>query len=866
MLSPAPAFSRFRVLRPILFLLLGLRLAAASLTWDLPAQPAVDSLLAVSEKSGSPVLFPAKELAGVPGRAVHGEHEPLAALQIILAGTNFEAVATERNRLVVRARPRSRLSGFVRSGARGAGHAGATVAIEGGTQVAVTGKNGRFELNAVPAGTYTVVVSADGMQTVRVSGLAVEAGRSLELLPVTLVPEGQPVEAGSPEGLADSRLLLRLEDMVVMPSRFGVSEDLSLPVATVTHEELDSRPKLGEDLYRAISGLPGLATTDYSAKFWVRGAPYEQVLARLDGATLVEPFHMKDLDGVISIIDTEMVDRLSLTTGGFTVEYGDRLAGVLEMETASHLQPRMHTTLGLSLTGARATNRGAFASGQGNWLVSARVGYPDIAIEATDSNIELKPRYYDVFAKGEYELRPGHVISLHVLHAGDTLENTSDDGDDVHSSYDNDYVWARWRGEFSADLKAETVLSYAWLGWHGHGTGEIDGELPFRIEDDRELKLATLRSDWSLLLADGWLLRTGFELQDANAEYDYYRLRSLWVLRDGDVRIEPRVIEHAPDPHRVSAGVYGALRFQAGSRLTLEPGVRFDESHDDGAGSGFSPRLNAAYDLGRATLRAAWGLYRQEQGLHEIGVKDGDPIIHPAEEAEQRVFGVETRLGARMNLRAEVYQRITDNPRPHGQNPFNVGEALGELFSDRVLLRPTHAEAQGFELIVEGRAGKTFDWSASYALAKTEQTINGVVVPRERDQRHAIHVDASYRPNPNWQFTAAWQYHTGWPYTVMNYSDITLADGRIVFRGTAGSLYGERLPAYHRLDLRATRIFPLKHGTLRAFIDVFNAYGQENALSYTQSPFRLPDGTIVAIKEVDELFPILPSFGLIWDF
>jgi len=326
------------------------------------------------------------------------------------------------------------------------------------------------------------------------------------------------------------------------------------------------------------------------------------------------------------------------------------------------------------------------------------------------------------------------------------------------------------------------------------------------------------------------------------------------------------VIERNPDPHRVSAGAYAALRFQAGSRLTLEPGVRFDKSDGDGAGSGWSPRINAAYDFGRATLRAAWGRYRQEQGLHEIGVKDGEMVIHPAEEAEQRVLGVETRLGARMNLRAEIYQRITDNPRPHGENPFNVGEPLGELFSDRVLLRPTHAEAEGVEVILEGHTGKTFDWSASYALSKTEQTIDGKVLPRERDQRHAFHADISYRPNPRWQFTAAWQYHSGWPTTAMNYRDQTLADGRVVIVTNPGPLYGERLPAYHRLDLRATRIFPLKHGTLRVFLDVFNAYGQENALAYSQSAHRLPDGTIITIKEVDEMFPILPSIGLIWDF
>jgi len=265
-------------------------------------------------------------------------------------------------------------------------------------------------------------------------------------------------------------------------------------------------------------------------------------------------------------------------------------------------------------------------------------------------------------------------------------------------------------------------------------------------------------------------------------------------------------------------------------------------------------------------VRAAWGRYRQEQGLHEIGVKDGEALIHPAEEAEQRVFGVETRLGARMNLRAEIYQRITSNPRPHGENPLNTGEVLGELMADRVLLRPTHAEARGVELILEGHGLKAFDWSASYALARTEQTINGVVIPRERDQLHTFHADISYRPSPRWQFTAAWQYHTGWPTTAVTYSNYTLNNGEVTIVGNAGPLYDERLPDYHRLDLRATRIFQLKHGTLRVFLDVFNAYAQDNVLSYEQNPQRLSDGSIVTRKTENTLFPLLPSVGIIWDF
>ena len=72
--------------------------------------------------------------------------------------------------------------------------------------------------------------------------------------------------------------------------------------------------------------------------------------------------------------------------------------------------------------------------------------------------------------------------------------------------------------------------------------------------------------------------------------------------------------------------------------LVVEPGLRFDR-HDYTGDSAWSPRLNAALTLGRATVRAAWGDYRQSQGLHEISVADGERTFQRGERAEHRVLG-----------------------------------------------------------------------------------------------------------------------------------------------------------------------------------------------------------------------------------
>lgn len=844
--------------------------AAAPLDWNLPAQPAAEALQAFSRHSGWQVLFSARELAGITSRPVQGEHEPLAALDQLLEGTPFESVPTGEKRVVVRARPLSRVSGLVLAGEAAEPLPGATVELEGTGLSAVTGRGGRFQLLRVPAGTYALVVRAEGLATFRLENIAVTAGTRVELRPITLGRDGATATATATGDMTDTRPLFYLEDMVVTPSRFGIADGPGVPGATLTHDDLELLPQLGEDLYRAIGRLPGLATVDYSAKFWMRGAPNEQVLARLDGLTLLEPYHIKDVDGALAIIDLETVSRLDLTSGGFTAEYGDRLAGVLRMETATHRGTAPHTTLGLSLTGLRATRRGASADGKRSWMISGRMGYPDIALDTANADDadegEIKPRYYDVFAKFEYEPAPGQVFGLHVLHADDDLTVRETNGRNLANRYGNSHLWARWRADYPGGAKGETVLAHSRLDWQRDGTGWLGFNLPFELSDDRDLRLTMFRSDWSVPTAERGLLRTGVEVQSGSAGYEYRRLRSFNTIRDGALTVERRRLDLSFPAEGMNNGGYAALRMQPADRLTVEPGLRYDWSDYGPADGGWSPRFNAALNLGRSTLvRAAWGLYRQQQGLHEINVADGESAAHSAEEAEHRVVGLETILGRGVNLRLEAYQRVTRDPRPHGENLVEVSDVLGEVLPDRVFLRPSHAEASGVELILEGRGRHRVDWALSYALARTVETIDGREVPRERDQRHTFHVDVSWRPNSRWQFTASWQYHTGWPTTAVDFGHATLADGKVIVTRSYGPVNGERLPDYHRLDLRATRIFRLKHGTLRAYVDVFNAYDRENVSNFNSAPHDTGSGLITR-RSNEKLFPLLPSVGFIWDF
>ncbi|MBA4136278.1 MAG: hypothetical protein C0518_03055 [Opitutus sp.] len=766
-------------------------LGGAPQRFEVPAQDAARSLMALARQSDVEVVFLYDDLKRVQSPALHGEFEPEEALRRLLEGTGFAARSAAAGRFVV-----------------------------------------------VPAPRAAPQTSGSG---------------------------GAPAPAALALAEADAAPV-RLESFVVTPSRFGITENLSPRTATFTHDEVARLPSLGEDVLRAVAHVPGLSGSDFSAKFWVRGAPFEKVLTRVDGATLIEPFHMKDLGGAISVIDLETVARLDLITGGFTVEYGDRLAGVLLMETDRPVDPRPRTTLALSVMGARGTNRGTFTDGRGAWMVSGRLGYPDLSLEMADAE-EVTPRYHDAFAKVEYDLTPDHTVAVSLLHSRDRMKYLNlNDRIAQDSRSRDDYVWLRWQGAFGERVRADTVLGGAWLGWD-RASRRVPGGFGVpterRLDDRRNLAQASLRQDWTVQWGDHALLRTGFEVARGNMEYRFNSRRETLRAANGALVVEPVIRDIERDVEGDTFGLHASWRQRLGRRVVVEPGLRYDRASQVSGSGGVSPRLNLAVNFGATTWRAAAGVYRQTQGIHELPVMDGETSFSPTEEARQWVVGVDHRVRRGLALRAEFFQRTVNEPRAHWENLVNPLRIAGELDFDRVRLAPTEARARGVELSVRGTGEKT-RWAASYAWANAEEQIGGRWRPVIRDQRHALRLDGTWSPNERWDFSAAWQFRSGWPTTSFAYRVVPLNNG-VIYEPQLGEPLAERLPSYHRLDLRVTRIWRRPHATVRVFVDVFNAYGAKNPFRYDV----LLRGTATQIEQVrrpEKSLPILPSAGVQWDF
>jgi hypothetical protein len=145
--------------------------------------------------------------------------------------------------------------------------------------------------------------------------------------------------------------------------------------------------------------------------------------------------------------------------------------------------------------------------------------------------------------------------------------------------------------------------------------------------------------------------------------------------------------------------------------------------------------------------------------------------------------------------------------------------------------------------------------------------IDGRWVPRATDEPHSLELAAQSQLPHDWTLGASWLYHTGWPTTSFGARLSTSGDGDGGVEPVLGPIRGDRLPAYHRLDLRLGRAWDLRRGRLVAYLDLQNAYNRQNVRGYEAFLFELdPNGAPVASARMVRWGGRLPTFGLRWSF
>lgn len=728
---------------------------------------------------------------------------------------------------------------------------------------AVTDSVGAFYINNVPEREYTVEVSHLGYEKQRVEKVQVHSDSTISLT-FHLVPK-----------------VYSLDELVVMPGRFSIMQKDPVVQQSLSKEDIRSVPQFGEDIYRAVSRLPGVAANDWSAQFTVRGGEHDEVLVLLDGLELYEPFHFKDFGGIFSIVDVMAIDGIDLMTGAFPAMYGNHMSGVFNISSRSAPE-ETHTSVGISLMNARVISEGVFGQGRGHWLISFRPGYLDLLVRMTggaNDNEEFSVRYYDALAKAQYQLNDRHTLSAHFLGARDkffiaeTSWDTENEISRLKSEYGNVFTWLRLQSLLRTNLWAETVLSIGKVSRqrNAHDTNPF-GRVNWTVEDKRDFVVWGAKQNWNWDASKRLIVYGGFDLKRLSAQYDYLnRLYRFTRASDGQFGGVYDTTQVAPQRRGSELGIHLGARLRIVEPLAVEVGGRYDRvsyTRD----RDYSPRINALLNLGQQTsLRAGWGRFYQHQSIQDLDIAYGDQIFYPSQMKEHHVISLEHRFALDTNVRVEGYWNNRLKNRPRYTTPEQFQFVFPEVESKTTLIDPEKGESKGVEVYFKGQAGPQVSWWMSYGLAWAEERVGERTIPWDWDQRHTVYLDFTYHLSSIWRINFAWQYRSGWPYSQKLFVKRDAPEDELPYEEDYGLRNAERFPSYHRLDMRMNWYWPLKEGRVSVSLELLNVYDRKNVLEYNNTPY-VPyafdsDGLLQTGRTSEGYWiSLMPSFGVSWEF
>jgi len=614
--------------------------------------------------------------------------------------------------------------------------------------------------------------------------------------------------------------------------------------STLTREELGRVPGTGGDPMKAVQVLPGVTSADdASSEPAVRGARPSDNLYYVDFLPVGYLFHT---GGFASVFNGDLIRRFDMVAAAWSPEYGDALGAVFDLSLRRPRSDRIGGKLDFSLLGGTVLVEGPL-SDDVSFFVSGRRSWFDVVTKRVEDDEEgiafTVPVYSDVQGRLLWTLNDRNRLRLDYSRAADRIEFSvkpdariaqqdpvlAGDSRD-HKSYDSlAAVWDADLGAWGAQTLAlgqMTTRQSSKVGSAGH----IDATL---VTD-----YLRYQTQWTLADAHELVLGGSLQRQRVEVDIDFQDARCTEFDPNCDITSAPRV-QTVQTSNQPLADLYVNDRWRLTRDWTAIGGLRF--SRDGYLDRRYiEPRLGLEWSGPAQTLfTAAVGRHNQAPTIDQSLAEIGNPRLARLR-STHATFGVSQRLD-RWSWRAEVY---------------------GKRFTDLVVSDPAtqyrngaSGTARGLELLV--KLEPTARWSgfvsASFSQAERRNDVTGQSFPFEFDQPVIVNLVGQYRLTERWQIGAKWSVHSGSPNTPIVGTG-TYPDGRV--RPIYGEINSERLPVYHRLDLRADARFT---PNFSAYFELINAYNRKNVAGYDYS------ADYSSRKPVYQL-PLLPSFGLVYAF
>lgn len=642
-----------------------------------------------------------------------------------------------------------------------------------------------------------------------------------------------------------------IEQVIIAASRYRLEGgDAAHHLA---RSDISNQPKFADDPLRVVARLPGVTNNGESALLNIRGGSSDEVLFLVDGFPVRQAYHVPGHQAPFSAFDAALISTIEVYTGGFPLRYGERMSGVVDMQT---LEPRRPTesSIGASNIDVSARTAGALSS---SWdgLIAARTGHVDNLMDRLASDVQT-PTFADGLAKLRWHPTDSSAISAETVWSQDHVAlRDASRGEFARLTSHTYYLWLRGQQQFSDAWQAQGWLGYSAL--HSLREGQVDnpGIVTGDVADQRSSDLWDARWQLRGALSDSHAVEFGGEWHRGHAVYAY---RSSRQLAPEIAQLYGQALSSSVDtaisPYQRQATFYWADRDRLGGRATLEWGTRLERVAGLGLASTWlwDPRAMVSVDLGERTrLRASWGRFHQADSVEELHVEDGEVGFSRPQRSDHVILGLEHNDRRGIVWRAELYDKQQAAPRPRYENQLNPLSILPELEPDRVRIAPSGAELRGLE-VSAAYSSSAWTWQLNYDWSKATDQVGGVNYLRSWDQPHSVNATLDWR-NARWSFGSALSAHSGWPTTRLQYD--------AAVNPILGPRNGARWPYYASLDLRGAYRLPLQRSDVLFALDLANALDRQNrCCSELVAP---PEG--LAIEPLT-LLPFTATASVRWNF
>ena len=745
---------------------------------------------------------------------------------------------------------------------------GANIVVHGTDMGSGSDLNGEYTIIGLKPGTYHVTASALGFSNFSKGEISVSAGRSIKIDFML-----EPTVIKGPE-------------VNVKCGYFKQSPTLATSTHSLSYEEIRRAPGSAEDVQRSIQALPGvLSRNDQTNEIIVRGGSPSENLTIIDGLEIDNINHFPDQSssgGPISAVNTEFLEDVTFSTGGFSAKYGDRLSSILDLKLRDGNHDEFSGQLETSMAGAGFNLEGGIPHTNGSYLFSYRKSYLDLL--KGPIGLTAVPHFWDSQLKISSSLTPTTNISILGLYGKDRISIEADEEDawsrgaeSVNANGHTAVFGARLRKVLKRGY-AELVMGRSEISY-SYDVYEVDkdplGNSVKRLFHwDRSTESSDqLHLNWTGKTRNVDQLFAGISLKPVTFSHNLWLEPDTTILdlnNDGiadgvAIQEEWRLNENATS---LKYAGYLQYRWRPVQSVSVLGGLRVDgfEFSDKIT---FAPRLSMKWAVNPdISCNIAFGTYYQALSLMDyLSHQENRKLPH--KRSDHLVGGLTYLLRQSTQLTLEGYYKVyRDLPVSQEWMNFYVDPSLRTFR----LLSVGEKETWGFELFAQQKLSRNWYGTFAYSFGKalstdpvfkkidTENVLTEMSFPSSYDFRHVSTVVVGYNFSglPVREFQKHWygwwtipfpvngdeltissrfRYVSGRPYTP-NYWTDTGQELGYAWK-TSDDINSARYPAYSRWDIRWDSKWYTGGQSLILFLEVQNVLDRGNIAQYIYP--NLPD-------------------------